>query len=264
MRLTTLVTIFGWLTTINLILCLLWDAQAWVVTSLLYAKIPWRQATATLSLVARSRIHYYLWSPIVPVAVLFAVSAAGIAVPIVFTVSLFLFWTHILLYQALPPSVLLLGTSRHETFTLRHGLERSLYPYRVIVLIEPAAAVGATDSLFNRNLFEWDNLRTSDGSWRTSVFSLIGSTPVIVIDARVPTKGVVEEIRRVYSQQLIDKLLFVADEDGSAPALAAARIQVEASSVLSEASIGITLKRFRLRHTTSPDDNPTLGRLERR
>ncbi len=256
-----LVTIFGWLATIYYSLCVLCYAHAWVVTRLLYRKIPWRQACAMLFLVARSRIHYYLWYPIVSVVILIAFSVAGIHYPLMFTVSLFIFWAHILCYQVLPPSVLLLGTSRNKTLALRHNLERGLYPYRVVVLLEPVAAVSATDSLFTRTLFEWDNLRTSAGSWRSSVFGLIGMVPTIVIDARVSTKGVVEEIHRVVCLGLLDKTLFVANEEGEAPALVDARVQVPASSVQVETIVVDTLKRSFLRHTNSPDDNPVLRRF---
>ncbi len=255
---TTILTVFGWLSAIYSMFCLLTDVRTWVVTSRLYHGVPWYQAGKMLSLVMRSRIHYYLWGPIVPAAALFAFTAAGAAYPPIFTVSLFLFWLHIVLYQALPPSILLLGASGAGTLALRHALERGLYPYRVVVLLEPTAAISATDSLFTRNLFEWDNVRTSDGAWRASVFSLLETVPAIVVDTRLSTQGVVEEIQRMFNYQLDDKALFVTDDEGIAPALSAARVQVQAGSVLREKEIIAELKRSRFRHTASPDDNPIL------
>ena len=151
---TALVAAFGWLAIIYATLCLFADVHAWVVTSHLYLRFPWREASAMLALVARSGNHYYLWWPAVPAILLLAFSAAGVEYPAVFTISLFLCWTHMVLYQALPASVLLLGTSRPRTLALRHALERRLYPYRVAVLLEPATSMSTADNLFKRNLFE--------------------------------------------------------------------------------------------------------------
>jgi len=77
-------------------------------------------------------------------------------------------------------------------------------------------------------------------------------------------ESVVGEILRVLSRRLVQKALFVTNDDGLAPALAAAGVRVQASSVLSEADVADMLRRSRLRHAISPDDDALLGRLGRR
>lgn len=255
----TLMLIFGWSATIYFSLALLASVHAWVVTSLLYSGVPLRNGAAMLSLVLSSQIHYYLWSPMIPSTALFALSAAGGSFPFVFTLSLFLFWTHILMYQLLSPSVILLGTSRNEMFRFRHKLERTLYPYRVVVLLEPSSSITACDGTFEKNLFEWDNLRTPEDAWRSSVFWLLDTVPTIVIDTRIPSEGVVEEIQRLSRLGHLSKCILVADEEGRTPALNAAGVTAPRGSVLCEASVAVFLKRKRLPHTTSPDDAPLLG-----
>jgi hypothetical protein len=257
----TLVKTFCWLLSGYCLLCLLMDIRTWGITARLYGRAPWPQAAAMLKLIAQSRIHYYLWGPIVPLVTIIGFSANGVRLPFSLTFSLCLFWAHILFYQALPPSVLLLGTSRPETGIFRYQLERALHPYRVIVLLEPAAVTTRADSAFRRNLLEWDNLRTSEGGWHSAVFGLLETVPALVIDARVPSTGVVEEVRRVSTRGLLEKTLFVTADDGVAPAVGEARVQIPSGILVRDAEVATRLKAGRLRETASPDDHPLFRNL---
>jgi hypothetical protein len=123
---------------------------------------------------------------------------------------------------------------------------------------------GCERKLVQEESDEWHNHRPSDGSSRSSLFGLLERVPAVVIDARVTTESDVGETPRVLSRRLVQKALFVTNDDGLAPALAAAGVRVQASSVLSEADVADMLKRSRLRHAISPDDDALLGRLGRR
>ena len=149
----TIGQITGWLFFSYFTLILLWDIQAWYATSKLYGKMPLKQAKTMLKLVLRSRIGYYLWLPLVPVIYLLYNISIGSNYPLIFIISIFPFWAHLIIYQGLPPSVIVLGTSRHEMFNMRHWLERAVNPYRVVVLLEPASTVNRQDSVFRKNQF---------------------------------------------------------------------------------------------------------------
>jgi hypothetical protein len=175
-----------------------------------------------------------------------------------FTVSLLFFWLHIVLYQSTPPSVLLLGTSNGECVRLRHKLERGLYPYRVVVLFDPHAASPSDFSLFARNLLEWDNLRTTSGNWRSVVHPLMDMVPIIVMDTRFPTPGVIEEAKRVTTEGLSGKTVLLVGDDGSAPALGdLGKPDISGDLRLSiEDQLVALLRTMGLSRTTSPDDIP--------
>lgn len=248
--------IIGWILFSYFTLIILWDIQAWYATSKLYGKMPWKQAKTMLKLVLRSRIGYYLWLPSVPVIYLAYNISIGSTYPLIFIISIFPLWAHLVIYQALPPSVIVLGTSRHEMFDMRHWLERAVNPYRVVVLLEPASTVDKQDSVFRKNQFNWDNLRTSDGHWRDTAFRLIEMSPTLVIDARVHTMGVAEEILRISNSNLIHKALFVENEDKTAPAINESGMKYDKTELqkVKVSEIVPKLKKMGLTKTTSPDD----------
>lgn len=253
---TMLLNIFGWIAIVYFSICLIGDLRAWQVTSRAYSGKIWHHIMTMVLLVLRSKLHYYIWTPAIAISGILLFSIYGEIYPFSFIVSLLLFCVHILLYQIMPPTVLLLGTSRQPMFPFRNRLDRALHPYRVIVLLEPTSTVPNNASLFARNLFEWDNLRISGEAWQSSVFSLIGAVPAVIVDARVATDGVVEEIQRVAERGFLGKAIFVTDEEGSAPALSAAGVDAEEGTLVSDAEVAFILKRSRLKHTTSPDDHP--------
>src|SRR5262249_15671421 len=140
---------------------------------------------------------------------------AGIVLPGPMMVFPFLAQTYIWAYQAVPPTVLVLGASRSETFQLRYRLERGLNPYRVVCLLDPELARAEISGSFQRNGLEWDNLRTSStDQWRAAVHSLMLIASFIVLDARVGTPRVCDEVSHLITAGLSHKTLFVGDETG--------------------------------------------------
>jgi hypothetical protein len=237
--------------------CLMWDIHAWIVTVLLYGRFPLVEMLSMISFLLHSRIQYYLWAPLVPFAGMIGFHLInGSVFPISFVVSLALFWTHLLTYQFMPPSLLLLGTSRPACVSLRHCLERALYPYRVGALLDPGAADPKTQSLFTRNLLEWDNLRTSDEKWRSVVHPLMGFVPAIVLDTRVPTSGVKEETQHILAMSLSSKTFFLANTNMETPALDTISEggMAQGIRIVPESRLVVLLKTSGFSRTTSPDD----------
>ena len=153
-----IVTWGGYLACLYFTCCLLWDAHGWYVTICAYGHAPWRHAKAMLAFVARSRNAPDLFWPACLLMVIAAFYVFQWPVPVPFTVSLVLLQLHFYVYQSNPPSVLVLGTSRPETVELRERIERGVYPYRVVVLLEPSTATASRHSTFTKNLFEWNKL----------------------------------------------------------------------------------------------------------
>lgn len=244
-------------------LCLIGDIHAWRVTISVYGKMPWLVTKQMFFSILKSRIHYYLWGPLLIFLIIIKCRIIwGTVYPTSFLVAATFFWAHLLIYQCLPPSILLLGTSRHECVTLRHKLERGLHPYRVVVLLEPFSANSSIHSLFVRNLFEWDNLRTSTKKWKSVVHPLMDIVPAIVLDARVPTPGVLEETRRILAEGFISKTVFLVEDNTNAPVLDALDIKISDYKFLIAQELRLVelLKKMGLSRTSSPDDHPFFKR----
>ena len=168
-----------------------------------------------------------------------------------------LFQTYIWAYQAVPPAVLFLAASRTESFELRYRLERGLHPYRVVCLLDPGLADPEMHGLFKRNTFEWDNLwATRISKWQTTVHPLMDMASFILVDARVGTPGVIEEISRIVAAGLFRKTLFIVDEAGNAAALEANAISTTSNEVkvIREEEAIPVLKAIGLSKTASPDE----------
>lgn len=163
----------------------------------------------------------------------------------------------------MPPSVLLLGSSRWECVRLFNLIERGIYPYRIVVLLEPSLTGPLRHSRSHWIHFEVDNLRiVGRHSWRDVVAHVSASVPLVVLDTRLASPAVVEETRRMLEEPFRTKALFVVADDGSSPSVAAAQPSRSLSDLRSArlTEVVSTLKAMGLTETTSPDDNPLLAR----
>jgi len=228
----------------------------WTVTARLRGHFPLREAGRTLTFVAQSPIAYYLYQPgLLYLAPLAMYWFDGTVFP--FSVLLFpaLFQTYIWAYQSLPPTVLLLASSRQESFDFRYTLERALNPYRVVCLLPPGLADPSQQSLFKRNLYEWDNFWSVDSNrWRTIADPLMEIASFIVVDARVATPGVTEEAGRIVRGRLLRKTLFIVGESRAvldANGLAVGQLGIR---TVHQEQVVAALKALGLSHTASPDD----------
>lgn len=102
-------------------------------------------------------------------------------------------------------------------------MDRGLGPYRVLAFLEPQAARAFSHT--QRAALEFDNLYALDNDWHVGVTRLIAFTPIVVVDTRAPTPGVVWEIERVAKIPIYrQRTIFVVEPSGKAPALVAAGV----------------------------------------
>ena len=243
--------------------------QYWVTAHLYrtYGGLRWVHVWRTLRYAWRSGNRTVLWAPgTCAVLGLVVIVSIGVQVPVSFIAMISLVQLLVWALHGTPPSVLLLGTSRPQMTNLREHLERGLYPYRVVVLLDPHTAIHDTHTKFSRQLMEPDNLRTrDDDEWREVVYSLTDTVPFTVVDTRVPTPGVVEETRRMLGDEYFFSTMFIVDEDGSAPsreAVTDAPALPEANTVRA-GEVVQALRARGLNRTTSPDDVPGLRDYKR-
>jgi len=111
-----------------------------------------------------------------------------------------------------PPTILLLASSKEESIDLFLAIKHSILGLRIVALLAPSQ---------EKITFYMDNFRTVDDSeWRTVAYPLMEKTPIIVVDTRQATSGVVEEVQRILSyENLFPKTVFVTFASGYAPVL---------------------------------------------
>jgi hypothetical protein len=220
-------------------------------------KTPLAYGRRTLRTVAKSRFRFALYAPLlalIPVNATYFLSK--FVIPLPYSLALVLFQLHIWVYQSVPPTVLLLGNSRLQTIRLRERLERGLHPYRVIVFLDASVVSSGSLTRFQDNLLRWDNFRTANvKDWRTVVHPIMNFVPILVIDTRVASPFVVEEVCHALDKDLAHKTVFLAGSDGQAPALDAAGIQPKRDLIFTqEEALVARLKGMGLDRVVSPDD----------
>jgi hypothetical protein len=119
-------------------------------------------------------------------------------------------------YSCLPPAVLFLAASQPAQRYLAVELVRAFNPFRVVYLLSDDISVG----IYDHEDFSRNNLRTPDDvDWRSVVHPLMDMAPTVVIDTRIPSPAVVEEIQRMVQNGSICKCIFVTKDSGGSPAL---------------------------------------------
>jgi hypothetical protein len=119
-------------------------------------------------------------------------------------------------YSCLPPRMLFLAASRPEQRSLALEMIRAVSPGRVVFLLSDDFSMG----IYQHDDFSRNNLRTAkDVDWRDVVHPLFDMVPLVVIDTRVTTPPVSEELVRILSTSSSQKTLFVVDDRGESPVL---------------------------------------------
>ena len=119
-------------------------------------------------------------------------------------------------YSCLPPTVVFLAASQPEQRILAVELVSAISPCRVIFLLSEGVGIG----VYNHDDFSRNNLRMGkDEDWRKIVHLLIDMSPIIVVDTRVATPPVSEEVIRIISTNSFGKTLCVVGSHGESPAL---------------------------------------------
>jgi hypothetical protein len=194
----------------------------WRATVKLYGQFPLRMSLLIVRLNFRRR-HWWLFIFFPVIASVFFV-LIPVAYPAIVYLPLIIVQVGILLSAFLPPAILLLASSNWEAARLFILLDRGAWPYRTVVLFEPDAVQPRRHSIFSWQQFTQSNLRLRDDrDWHHQVGKIADTAPLIIVDTRIASAGVILEIQRIFTAGLLQKTLFVANDDGSAPAFAAAR-----------------------------------------
>ena len=235
-----------------------------LVTISLYRRIPISEGINTLLYTIKTR---NAWMVLLPVAsaLLFGLifPIYRISYPSIVLLPIILLHANTLTLFFTPPSILLLGTSRRETIRLFNHIERSIYPYRVIVLLNPSQSEPDRHSYLHWLHFEFSNLRILiDSNWQIIVNRICNSVPIVVLDTRLASPAVIEETEIIF-QSFLSKTIFVVDENGEAPSIykAGRQSMIDQCRISNMDNIIKTLKEFGLNQSTSPDDNPILSQL---
>lgn len=234
-----------------------------LATVKLYRRAPIADCILTLRYTLRSRNAWIVILPVVSVIVFgLVLPFRNVSYPSIILLPVTLLHLNAFVLYGMPPSVLLLGSSRWESVRLFNFIERGIYPYRVVVLLEPSQAEPSRHSSHHWMHFEVDNLRIlGPHSWRDVVHRISESVPLVVLDTRLPSPAVVEETKLRLQQQFRDKTLFVLTEDDKAPSIEATGIRVSLTELHTARlhSVVDTLKKMGLVYTTSPDDSSILA-----
>lgn len=234
---------------------LLADVRILIATFHVYKRFPFMEMARMARFVWRSAHSYYFWLPGVPIVPLCLYAGLrNISFPPSLWIAILMLWLHIVTYQLIPPTVLLLGSSNPDSFSFRDFLERGLFPYRVVVLFNRARACQSGFSRFDKNQFDWDNLRTARDNWRKTVHPLMGVVPVIVVDTRVWTHLVEEEVEWIVRHGLTAKTVLTTFPQDALPLSSRYEVmrQVPVWRLLHE------LRANGLVKAIHPDDNPLL------
>lgn len=116
----------------------------------------------------------------------------------------------------LPPSAIVLASSSFQSRWLLETIVWGFKPLRVITLLD-ASRLG-TILIAARH----DNLRRFGGqSWQPIVHRLIDIAPLVIVDARIFTPQVREEIEYMLQPERVRRAVFIINDDRSAPGLQA-------------------------------------------
>jgi len=106
----------------------------------------------------------------------------------------------------IPPTILLLSTSRNESDKLIWKIERSTGILPVHLLGEERYP-------------DTESFRTPREKWEAVVHGLIDSVPIVIVDTRVITTAVLKETSWILTRGMIHKTVFVAGERQYSPVL---------------------------------------------
>jgi hypothetical protein len=129
----------------------------------------------------------------------------------------------------LPPAFLYLASSAPDRLLLAQTLQMRSIPGVTCLLdvsnhIEvQGSRIGSFSKLF---VVLFDARTKRDRDWQALVDSLVRVVPVIILDTRDTTEGVLHEVRRIDELRLLHKSIFVSNEHGECPALAALGLEI--------------------------------------
>lgn len=135
-----------------------------------------------------------------------------------------IFEIYILALHMTPPAVLLLANSRPQSIALFNYIESGIHPYRLVCALDPLRAERSRHSPDHWDRYGIDNVRIpSFQDWRAGVHRISTRVPLVVVDTRIASEGVVWETRERLKKSVRDRTSFLLNNDGSARPIISAR-----------------------------------------
>ena len=111
----------------------------------------------------------------------------------------------------LPPGVVYLGASESYGFSFVHKLMFAIPPIKVVHLLNTFKAGGIL-----REQIDHGGYRVTKG-WHKAVHRLCDIAPLIILDLRIVTPFVEEEVQHIFDSGHKHKAVFLTEEDGTLP-----------------------------------------------
>jgi hypothetical protein len=254
----------GLLATLAMAIVLIPEISRFVITIRLYKHLPVLETvhTALFSIRHQGAVGFCQVT-LMALVFLGIPRLIGLKFPLLCYVPCFLAQLFAISRDVLPPSVLLLATSRREAVNLHTRLERGIWPYRIVLLLDPGSVARSRHSTLHWMGFTESNLRQpASKGWQVAVRQISETVPFIVLDARVASPAIIEEIEHIFvSTNHHTKTVVVGNDDGAAPAVEAAGLSSFNAKVdvIRATDVVRTLKRLGLTRTSSPDEVPIVG-----
>jgi hypothetical protein len=122
----------------------------------------------------------------------------------------------------LPPTVLYLAASKAKGFSLASELQFSIAPLKIVHLLDTFQAGAILGDQLHQSEFR------VGANWQKAVRTFSEITPLIIVDGRVVTEPILQEITHILNSGLHNRTFFVADETGGVPALSCLTLPREA------------------------------------
>ncbi len=151
----------------------------------------------------------------------------------------------------LPPAAIYLSSSAPVRLQLMQQLQARVIP-GVTGLLDVTQNIDTTDGVktffFKATIMLFDSRTNADDDWKVVAAELMDIVPLVFLDARETSPGVLYEVERIFREKLAYKTMFVSEENGQCPALESlntdARFPEEEVCRLSESHLLANVHQF--------------------
>lgn len=214
--------VFGVMVSVGIAPAFILSLQRLSLTNRLYGSIPVEMRISILLFGLRSRniglLGIVLGAPVVVFGIIYPLRSLVVPVPMLVAGALTA--CYLVTYLSTPPAVLLLGSSGFGSAYLISIINRGVYPYRCVALLDPVQSEAWRLPSADGVLFNLGNIRILGGhDWKKVVCRLVRMVPFIVVDTRIASPAVVDETLEISEEKFRGKVVLVVQEDGTAPSV---------------------------------------------
>lgn len=128
----------------------------------------------------------------------------------------------VVLRNFLPPVTIYLASSAPERLVLLQRMQiRSISGVTGLLDVENHLDIQQKlwSLIYNAMVVLFDSRTSTDDAWKATAACFMAMSPLIIVDARDTSAGVLFEIEEVFRQGYLPKTVFVSRNDGSCPAI---------------------------------------------